>query len=65
MRSSKVIETKVSSRNAFISNHFALESEKESEKNNQNFFEDCLQILDLPVNPYNPNATYMWFSGLF
>ena len=56
-------QTKVTSRNAFIDNLFALESEKESKNDERIFFRDYPWISDLSVNP--SIATYMWFSGQF
>ena len=50
MHALRVNETKVTSRNAFIVNLFALESEKEKNEE-RTFFQDCLQILDLSFNP--------------
>ena len=51
MRALRVNETKVTLRNAFIDNIFALESEKESKNDERNLFGDYPQILDLAVNP--------------
>ena len=47
----RVSETKVTTRNAFIDNIFALESEKESKNDERTLFEDYPRILDLAVNP--------------
>ena len=43
--------TKVTLRKAFIDNHFALESEKESKNGVTTLFPDCPRIVDLSVNP--------------
>ena len=51
MRCLRVNGTKVTLRNAFIDNAFALESEAESENDKKTFFPDCMQILDMSVNP--------------
>ena len=51
MRALRVNETKVTSRNAFIDNIFALESEKESRNDERTLFGDYLRIFDLAVNP--------------
>ena len=47
----KFNETKFTSRNAFIDNLFALESEKEFKIDEGTLFGDCPQIVDLSVNP--------------
>ena len=52
----RVNETKVTLRNDFIDNNFALESEKESKrkrikKRGRSFFLDYQRILDFAVNP--------------
>ena len=65
MRALRVDETKVTSRNAFTGIPFALESEKESENDKRTHFQYYPRILDLSVKPQTPNATCMWFSGLF
>ena len=51
LRALRVNETKVTLRNAFIDNLFALESKKESENDERTLFQDCPRILDLSVNP--------------
>ena len=43
--------SKVTSRNAFIVNLFATESERESKNDETTLSGDCLPILDLSVNP--------------
>ena len=65
VRALRVNETKVTSRNAFIDNLSALESEKESKNGERTLFWGCPRILDLSVNPQTPNAIYMWFLELF
>ena len=67
MRAVRVNETKVTSRNAFLVNPFALVSEKESKNDNdeKTLVQDYLWSLDLSLNLYAPNTTYMRFSGLF
>ena len=65
MRTLRVNETKVTSRNTFIDNFFALKSEEERKNDERTFFSDYPQILDLAVNPETANLTYMWFPGLF
>ena len=51
MRALRVNETKVTLRNAFIDNIFALESEKQSKNDERTLFGDYPKILDLSVNP--------------
>ena len=51
MRALRVNETRVTSRNAFIDNPFALEHEKEPKNDERTFFRDFPRILDLSVNP--------------
>ena len=46
-----IIKTKVSSRNPFIGNFFAIESQKISKTDRRNFFGDFPQILDLSEKP--------------
>ena len=67
MRTLNINGTKVTLRNTFIENLFALESESEKESKNdkRTLFPDCQPIVDLSVNPYTPYDTYMWFSELF
>ena len=67
MRAVRVNETKVTSRNAFLVNLFALVSEKESQNDNdeKTLVRDYLWSLDLSLNLYASNTTYMRFSGLF
>ena len=62
---SSINETEVTSRNAFDVNLFALESQKESKYEERTLFRDSPRILDQSVNPQTPNATCLWFSGLF
>ena len=62
MRPLTVNETKFNSRNAFIGNFFALESEKESKNNERTVFRDCQRRL---VNPETLNGTCMWFCEVF
>ena len=50
MRALRVNETKLTSRNAFIVNIFALESEKEPKNDEKTLFWDSLQSLDLSLN---------------
>ena len=50
MRALRVNITKVTSRNDFIDNLFALESDKELEIDERTVFPDYTQILDLAVN---------------
>ena len=59
MRALTVNETKVSSRNTFIDNIFALESETESRNNEKTVFRDYPRLLDLAVNPSTTNAEYV------
>ena len=51
VRALRVNETKVTSTNVFIDNHFALESEKELKNDKRSLFQDFTQILDLSLNP--------------
>ena len=51
MRTPRVNETKVTSKNAFTENVFTFESEKETKNEKRNFFSDYPEILDLAVNP--------------
>ena len=51
LRALRINETKVTSKNAFIDNLFALESEKESKNDERTLFPDCPRILDLSVSP--------------
>ena len=46
-----VNRTKVTLRNAFIDNLFALESEKESKNEKRALFTDCVQIVVMNVKP--------------
>ena len=46
----RVNETKVTARNAFIGNLFALESKKKSKNDKRTFFGDFLLIFELSVN---------------
>ena len=64
MHALSVNETKVTLRNTFVVNLFALESDTEPKNDKTTLFPDFPWILDEPVNTYIPNATYMWFSGL-
>ena len=50
MRALRVNETKLTSRNAFIVNIFALESEKEPKNDEKTLFWDSLQSLDLSLD---------------
>ena len=45
----RVNETKVTSRNALIDNHFTLKSNKETKIDERTLFSDFSWILDLPV----------------
>ena len=65
MRTLRVNETKATSRNTFIDNFFALESEEETKTNERTFFSDYPQTLDLAVDLETAHGTYMWFSRLF
>ena len=65
VRTLRLNGTKVTLRNAFIDNLFALESEKELQKTERTHFSECLRIVYVFVNAYTPNTTYMWFSRLF
>ena len=47
----RIDETKVTSRNAFIDNIFALEGGKESKYDQRILFLDCPWIVDLSINP--------------
>ena len=51
MHTLKVNESKVTLRNTFIVNLFALKSEKESKNEERTLFWDFSQILDLSLNP--------------
>ena len=51
MRALKVKENKLTSRNDFIVNLFALESESESAFDQKTLYWDSSQILDLSLNP--------------
>ena len=51
LRALRVNETKVTSRNAFIDNLLALESEKGSKNDERTLFWDYPRIFDLAVNP--------------
>ena len=57
MRVLRVNETKIISRNAYIDNLVALESEKDSINDERTLFGDYPRT--------DPNVTYIWFSGLF
>ena len=59
MRTLRVNQPKVTLRNAFIDNVFALEKDKESRNDENIFFWDYPRILDLAVNPYTANASYV------
>ena len=60
-----VNEVKVTWTKAFIDHIFALESEEESKSHQRTLFWDCLQILDLSLNPQTGTTTYMVFYQLF
>ena len=62
VRDLRVNETKLTSRNTFIVILFALESKKVSKNEKSTLFWDYPRSLDLSVNLYPPNATYMRFS---
>ena len=51
VRALRVDETKVTSRNTFFVNVFALRSDKESKNNERTLFQDCPWSLDLSHNP--------------
>ena len=51
LRALRVYEPKLTSRNAFIFNHFALESERESKMGERIFFWGNHRSLDLSLNP--------------
>ena len=65
MRTLRVNETKLTFINAFISDLFALEGEKESKYNERTRFWGSLQKPDLSVNPQPPRDAYTQFSGPF
>ena len=65
MRTLRVSETKLTFINAFISDLFALEGEKESKYNERTLFWGSLQKPDLSVNPQSPRDAYTHFSGPF
>ena len=61
----KVNETKLTLRNAFNLDLFALGGGKESKYDKRSLFWGSLQKLDLSVNPYPPKHAYTRFSGPF
>ena len=52
MHGLKVNKTKLTSKNTFIVNLFALENEKQSKKDERTLFWDSLQRLDLSIKLY-------------
>ena len=65
MSTLRIKETKLASRRASIDNIFALESKIESKIFKKTLFWDYPRILDLTIDLYATNSTYMWFSQLF
>ena len=61
----RVNKTKVTLRDTFTSNLFALESKKESKNDERTPFRDCLRILDLSVYRWSLIARFMWSSERF
>ena len=64
MRSLRINEIKLTLRNDFILDLFALGGEKESKYNKRTLFWGSVQKLDLSVNPEPPKDPYTRFSGL-
>ena len=60
-----VYETKLTSRNAFILDLFAVGKEKESKYDERTLVWGSLQKLVVSVNPQPPKDAYTHFFGLF
>ena len=60
----RVNETKPPSRNAFLVDLFALESQKGSRNDERTLFWDSSRSLDLSLNPQCPNDAIWQFHGL-